>query len=61
MRDEIGPFSLDAAFLAAVVEEGGGEGCGDGEEDEPVAGGKAEFQAGEACGEGVKCERSWLQ
>ena len=42
MGDEIGPLLLGAARLPFVVEDGGGEGAGEGEEDGPVAGREAE-------------------
>ena len=42
VRDKIGPFLLGAAGLPFVVEDGGGEGAGEGEEDGPVAGRKPE-------------------
>ena len=42
VRDDVAPFLADAAGLVFVVDDGGCEGAGDGEEDEPVAGGEAD-------------------
>ena len=42
VRDEISPLLLGATGLPFVVEDGGGEGAGEGEEDGPVAGRKPE-------------------
>ncbi len=42
MRDDVAPFLLGAAGLVLVVEDGRGDRAGEGEEDEPVAGGEAE-------------------
>ena len=47
MRDERRVLALRAANLAAVVDEGAGEGGGEREEDEPVAGGKSGLKRGE--------------
>lgn len=50
MGDQLAPFPLGAFFVVAVVEEGGGPGADDADEDEPVAGGEFEArEAGEAC------------
>lgn len=42
--DEGAPFALGALFFKPVVEECGGEGAGDGEEDQPVSGWKSEAE-----------------
>ena len=48
MRDSVAPFLLGAALLGAVVDNGGSEGAGNGDEDEPVAGREFEAQSREA-------------
>ncbi len=42
VRDDVAPFLFGAAGLVFVVEDGGGDGAGEGEEDEPVAGRETE-------------------
>ena len=41
MRDCAAPFLLRFFLVASIIDYGGGEGAGDGEEDEPVAGRKS--------------------
>lgn len=44
MGDECAPFALGEFRLMTVVQQCGGEGAGDGEEDQPVSGGKFEAE-----------------
>ena len=47
--NNVAPSRLSALFVVTVIEEGGGEGAGYGEEDEPVTGGKLEAEVGKTC------------
>lgn len=46
MRHEIAPSLLGFFLVMAVVEESGGEGAGNGEENEPIARGEFELESG---------------
>lgn len=46
MRDEVAPSLLGPFSVVAIVQDGGGEGSSDGEEDEPVAGWELEAKVG---------------
>lgn len=48
VRDGGGPARSGSALFAAVVDDGGGEGAGQGPEDEPVARGEFAWEGGEA-------------
>ena len=48
MGDGIAPFPLGSMLLCAVVDDGGGEGAGDCEEDEPVARRELKAESGQA-------------
>lgn len=46
MRDEVAPSLLGPFFVVTIIQDGSGEGSGDGEEDEPVAGWELEAKVG---------------
>lgn len=49
MRDEVAPSLLGPFSVVAIIQDGGGEGSSNREEDEPVAGWELEAKVGHSC------------